>query len=226
MNTFSKISILFGCLLLIVACSAKEKSNNQKENEVTKANIDASVKAGLDTAYFAAGCFWCVEAVYERTKGVVDVVSGYSGGTSDNPTYEKVGAGLTNYAESVRVAYNPDEVSYETLVKIFFGTQNPTQVNGQGPDHGKQYRSAIWYRTDREKEIATKIKNELDASGKYNKPIAAEITKFISFYEAEDYHQNYYELHPNQPYVANVSRERVEMFYDKFKDLVKDKYKK
>jgi peptide-methionine (S)-S-oxide reductase len=180
----------------------------------------------LDTAYFASGCFWCTEAVFERVEGVVDVVSGYSGGTKQNPTYEEVGAGLTNYAEAVRIAYDPEKIGYKLLIEMFYASHDPTQLNRQGPDIGKQYRSSIFYRTEEEKTIASEIKDYLDKSGKYQSEIATTIVPFKNFYEAEAYHQNYYELHPNQPYVYSVSRPKVEKFVKEFETYLKEQYKK
>ncbi|MCG8383983.1 MAG: peptide-methionine (S)-S-oxide reductase MsrA, partial [Cytophagales bacterium] len=158
-------------------------------------------------------------------KGVYDVVSGYSGGKEKNPTYRQVSAGATSHAEAVRVLYDSEEVSYNLLVEMFFGSHDPTTLNRQGPDVGPQYRSAIFYQTDQEKRIASEVKDRLDQQGKFKDPIVTEITKFKAFYIAEDYHQNYYELHPNQPYIVSVSRPKVEKFMKSFKDRLKDQYK-
>lgn len=215
-----KLSFFISVLvfLLFFACSAKNK-----EGYKTETISDAEAKQ-LDTAYFASGCFWCTEAVFERVKGVKDVVSGYSGGSEKNPTYKAVSAGKTGHAESVRVAYNPEVISYEELVEIFFGSHDPTQLNRQGPDVGKQYRSAIFYETTQQKSIAEKVMKRLNNSGKYDKPIVTRVTKFSAFYKAEDYHQNYYELNPNVPYIISVSRPKVEKFMKEYKDKLKEKY--
>lgn len=180
--------------------------------------------AKLDTAYFASGCFWCTEAVFERVKGVHHVVSGYSGGIKENPTYREVSAGITKYAEAVRVLYNPEEITYPELVDMFFASHDPTQVNRQGPDVGKQYRSEIFFLNKEQKSVAESIKAKLDDSGKYSKPIATKITQFTNFYDAEDYHQDFYEIHPNQPYVYNVSRPKVEKFVKEYNSKLKEKY--
>nr|WP_245558456.1 peptide-methionine (S)-S-oxide reductase MsrA [Fulvivirga imtechensis] len=215
----SLVIVLSFCSLIF--CTAKENSTQ----DATKRHIDSGILARLDTAIFASGCFWCTEAVFERIKGVEDVVSGYSGGTKSSPTYEEVSAGLTNYAEAVRVLYDPQVVTYLELVEMFFASHDPTQLNRQGPDIGKQYRSAIFYKNESEKSTAEEVMQKLTNSGKYDKPIVTEITKFTSFYEAETYHQNYYELHPDQPYVASVSRPKVEKFMKEYKHKLKEKYR-
>jgi peptide-methionine (S)-S-oxide reductase len=214
--------ILAICSILFVCCAAKQNEEDSSEKVV----ISEEVENRLDTAYFASGCFWCTEAVFERVEGVVDVVSGYAGGTKQNPTYEEVGAGLTNYAEAVRIAFDPDKIDYKLLVEMFYASHDPTQLNRQGPDIGKQYRSSIFYRTEEEKTIASEIKDYLDKSGKYQSKIATTIVPFKNFYEAEVYHQNYYELHPNQPYVYSVSRPKVEKFIKEYKAYLKEQYKK
>ena len=172
-------------------------------------------------ATFASGCFWCVEAVYESVKGVSEAVSGYSGGKTKNPSYEQVGSGRTGHAEAVQVYYDPGAVTFEQLVAVYFGSQNPTQVNGQGPDHGSAYRSIIFYRNEEERKIAEGAKAALAASGKYNSPIAAEILPFTKFWRAEAYHQNYERKHPTHPYIRAVSIPRLNRFKAKFPELLK-----
>ncbi|CAM1341833.1 peptide-methionine (S)-S-oxide reductase MsrA [Tenacibaculum amylolyticum] len=171
-------------------------------------------------AYFASGCFWCVEAVFESVKGVDEAVSGYAGGHTKNPTYRSIGTGRTGHAETVAVYYNPKVVSFETLVYVFFGSQDPTTVNGQHPDYGTQYRSIAFYTNNKEKEIIEKVKNELNKKV-YDGKIATEVTKLDRFYKAEDYHQNYERLHPENPYVQNVSIPRLNRFKRKFPNLLK-----
>lgn len=180
----------------------------------------------LSKAYFASGCFWCVEAVFESVKGVEEAISGYSGGPEKNPTYQQVGRGLTGHAEAVEVYYDPTVVSYETLVKVYYGSHDPTTVNGQHPDFGRQYRSMIYYTNDKEKEIAEAFKAQLEASGKYSKPIATEIVAFEKFWKAEDYHQDYERLHPDNSYVRAVSIPRLNRFKEKFPELLKESAKK
>lgn len=207
-------------LATAIACSASKK----EEQKTIPVSANRQPPANLDTAYFASGCFWCTEAVFERVAGVYDVVSGYAGGTKANPTYQEVSYGKTDYAEAVRVAYDPDKVSYDKLIEFFYASHDPTQLNRQGPDVGKQYRSEIYYLTETEKKAAEQRKEQLDASGNYNKPIVTLITPFTTFYEAEDYHQNYYELHPNQSYVYSVSRPKVEKFMKEYKQYLKPEY--
>ena len=210
---------------------------NRTTNNTTTSDTPVTVPAptpvsledthdGLSKAVFASGCFWCTEAVFERVAGVKDVVSGYAGGSATDATYKKVAAGLTDHAEAVIVKYDPQVISYSTLVEVFFASHDPTQVNRQGPDVGRQYRSEIFYATDEEREIAQRYKSELDGSGKYSRPIATNLSKLETFYPAEDYHQNYYELNPNQSYVYNVSRPKVEKFMKEYPQLLKPKYRK
>ena len=221
MKSIRAIYPVFLIVFLTWSCQARE---SRQESVNATPVLTAAQKARLDTVYFASGCFWCTEAVFERVQGVYDVVSGYSGGDKKNPTYEQVGAGLTNYAEAVRVVYDPDQISYVELLEIFFASHDPTTLNRQGPDVGKQYRSAIFYRTDSEKSLATAMKEKLNQSGKYRNPVVTEITRFKSFYDAEDYHQDYYEIHPENPYVQSVSKPKVEKFMKEFKEKLKPEF--
>ncbi|TCI85098.1 peptide-methionine (S)-S-oxide reductase MsrA [Tenacibaculum sp. M341] len=173
-----------------------------------------------EVAYFASGCFWCVEAIFESVEGVEEAVSGYAGGHTKNPTYKKIGTGTTGHAETVAVYYDSKKVSFKTLADVFFGSHNPTTVNGQHPDYGTQYRSIAFYKTDAEKKILQAKVMDLNAEV-YKGKVATEITKFTKFYEAEDYHQNYERLHPNNPYVKNVSIPRLNRFKKKFPQLLK-----
>ena len=217
--TSIRILSIFSILLAFATCTSKGNS------DFSAPVISKEAASKLDTAYFASGCFWCMEAVFERVKGVYDVVSGYSGGKKQNPNYREVSAGITEHAEAVRVLYDPEEVNYTSLVEIFFGSHDPTTLNRQGPDVGKQYRSANFYASEEEKEIAIRIKTNLDSEGVFKNPIITEITAFEKFWDAEDYHQNYYEIHPNQPYIVSVSRPKVEKFMKQFKDKLKEQYK-
>lgn len=216
---------LFSMTLMwvFVSCAAKQKDGNIESSSFTvePTALSQEDKAQLDTATFASGCFWCTEAVFERVKGVKSVVSGYAGGKQPNPTYELVSAGKTDHAESVQVYYDPEQVSYHTLLEVFFATHDPTQLNRQGPDIGEQYRSAIFYHNMEQKEAATTYIQTLGQSGKYEKSIVTEINPYSEFYEAEDYHQNYYEHHPENPYIINVTKPKVEKFEKEFKDLLK-----
>jgi len=175
-------------------------------------------------AYFAAGCFWCVEAIFESVEGVEEAVSGYSGGHVENPNYKKIGTGTTGHAESVAVYYNPNKVSFETLVTVFFGSQDPTTINGQHPDYGTQYRSIAFYTNLYEKEIIEKKIEKLNKEV-YNGKIATEVKKFEKFYIAEEYHQDFKKRNPDNKYVINVSNPRLKKFTLKFPHLLKKSHK-
>jgi len=176
---------------------------------------------GLSKAYFASGCFWCVEAVYESVKGVAEAVSGYAGGDSPNPTYRAIGTGKTGHAETVEVYYNADDVSFETLLTVFFGSGDPTTLNRQGPDRGTQYRSILFYQNEEEKQAIEKKIADLEAEKIFNKPIVTEVQAFEKFYIAEQYHQDYERLNPQNPYVQSVSIPRLKKFQQKFPALLK-----
>ncbi|MBL0332149.1 MAG: bifunctional methionine sulfoxide reductase B/A protein [Chlorobiota bacterium] len=188
-----------------------------KVNEV----ISSKQNKELSKAVFSEGCFWCAEAVFEKIKGVIEVTSGYSGGDEKNPTYEQVGQGETGHAESIEVLYNPSIVTYKSLLKVFFNSQDPTQVNGQGPDMGSQYRSIAFYKNDLEKnEIESYIK-DLNKSGKYSKPISTQVNQFKYFWKAEDYHQDYVKNHPENSYVKHESIPRLNKAIREFPELLK-----
>ena len=158
---------------------------------------------GEATAVFAGGCFWGVDAVFKHVKGVKNVVSGYSGGSAGTAKYLLVGTGTTGHAESVRVTYDPAQVSYADLLKVFFAVaHDPTQKDRQGPDHGTQYRSAIFYTDPQQKDLAQRYIAQLDAAKAFDKPIVTQVAALDKFYPAEDYHQNYLALHPSEPYIV------------------------
>ena len=174
----------------------------------------------LKNAYFASGCFWCVESIYESLEGVNDVVSGYSGGWLKNPSYRQVLTGKTGHAESIKVSYNPNQISFSKLVEIFFASHDPTTLNRQGPDIGPHYRSIAFYETNEEKIIIEKeIKRLLD--NKVYDLIVTEVKNFEIFYLAESYHQDYKIKNPNNPYIWNVSVPRIEKFKSNYSDLLK-----
>ena len=219
----AKFSFLL--LILLVSCQGSiGQSNSERGNEVELIS-DADLPKDSAVAYLASGCFWCTEAQFERIKGVTDVVSGYAGGTKENPTYKEVAGGKTRYAEAVRVVYDPKIVSYETLLDVFFVGHDPTTLNRQGPDIGPQYRSAIFYVGETEKNIAEAKIKALNESGKLSAKVVTEVTAYTNFYKAEEYHQDYYELYPKQPYVYSVSRPKVEKVEEVFRDILKEKYK-
>jgi peptide-methionine (S)-S-oxide reductase len=178
------------------------------------------IAQGMATAYFASGCFWCVEAIYESVNGVEDVISGYAGGHTDNPTYEGSNTGTTGHAEAVKVVYNPEVVTFATLVDVYFGSQDVTQVNGQGNDMGSQYRSLIFYQNEAEQKIIQEKKVAL--AEKRNVKIAAEVKPFDKFWVAEEYHQDYEERNPNNSYIRNVSVPRLNRFKKEFPELLKE----
>ncbi|WP_010522293.1 peptide-methionine (S)-S-oxide reductase MsrA [Aquimarina agarivorans] len=203
-------------VLGINACINNPKSPIAKINNEP---IQTSRTDGLKNAYFASGCFWCVEAIFESVKGVKEVVSGYSGGITDNPTYKQVGSGNTGHAETVEVQYDPAIIDFETLVKVYYGSQNPTTY-GQAPDFGSAYRSIIFFQNDAEMQIAVDYRKKIQES--LSDKVRTEILPFEKFYEAEAYHQNYEKLNPNYPYIVRVSKPRLNRFKAKFPELVKN----
>jgi len=175
-------------------------------------------------ATFGAGCFWCVEAVYQRVDGVLLVESGYEGGGVEDPTYEQIFTGLTGHAEVCRLTYDPKKVKFEQLLEVFWKTHDPTTLNQQGNDVGTQYRSVVFYHNDEQKQLAEKYKKELDSSGAFDAPIVTEISKTSTFYKAEKYHQNYFNNNSTQSYCRFVVQPKVEKFEKVFgKTLSKSK---
>lgn len=219
-NVYISIGLI---ALLITACSSQtgKKSTASVTPKVMAQPIQADTTDGFARAYFASGCFWCVEAVYESVRGVKEVINGYSGGHTENPTYEASNTGQTGHAEAVEVIYDADKISFSELVDVYFGSQNPTQVNGQGPDRGSQYRSIIFYQNDQENKIIEEKKEAL--AKKLDQEVAAEIVPFQKFWKAERYHQDYEKNHPENPYIQNVSIPRLRRFQKKFPELLKDK---
>ncbi len=176
----------------------------------------------LETATLGGGCFWCVEAIYQDLRGVHAVVSGYAGGAIENPTYQQVCTGTTGHAEVTQITFDPEVISFEDLLYVFWRTHDPTTLNRQGADVGPQYRSVIFYHDNGQKNIAERSKQETDASGLWPNPIVTEIAPFRDFYEAEDYHQNYYSVNPNQPYCRAVIDPKVQKFRKAFQDKLKE----
>ncbi len=176
-------------------------------------------------ATFGAGCFWCVEAVFKQLQGVESVVSGYSGGRKDEASYRIVSAGQTRHAESVHITRDPKIISYDQLLEVFWRIHDPTTLNRQGADVGPQYRSVIFYHDDIQREKAEHYKKKLDASGLFIDPIVTEITPFESFYEAEEYHQNYFEQNPDQGYCRMVIRPKLDTFKSLFKEKIRDDFR-
>lgn len=210
-------------ITLIFSCHNQAQTNPKQQAVIDAEPVVVPLQDGKARAYFASGCFWCVEAIFESVEGVEESISGYAGGFTENPTYEKSNTGRTGHAEAVEIIYDPKVVSFSTLIDVYFGSQNPTQVNGQGPDHGSQYRSIIFYQTKEQKKI---IENKKAALAKeLNATIAAEVYPFQKFWVAEDYHQNYERRNPNNGYIKNVSIPRLNKFKAKFPELLKDNEK-
>jgi len=177
----------------------------------------------LETATFGAGCFWCVEAVFEQLEGVHKVVSGYTGGNTNNPNYREVCAGTTGHAEVAQIEFDPDVISYEELLEVFWQTHDPTTLNRQGNDVGTQYRSAIYYHSETQQRSAEESKAKMNKSGIWDDPIVTEITAIDVFYPAEDYHQSYFEMNPTQPYCQFVIHPKMKKFSKDFKEKLKTK---
>lgn len=217
-----KYFILF--LVLAVGCKAQTSNEDQSiqpENEQTLAYITQAALHEYDVAYFASGCFWCVEAIFESVKGVKESISGYAGGHSKSINYALSNTGKTGHAEAVAIYYRADEISFTELLDVYFGSQNIFQTDGQGPDHGSQYRSIIFYNTEKEKQEIIAKQNKIKQQ--YGKLPAAEVMPFDAFYVGEDYHQDYKQKHPNHPYILSVSTPRLKQFKASFSHLLKEK---
>lgn len=218
-NTLILLPLLF---CASISCQNTNTQNAKQQAVINATPIEVSQENGIAKAYFASGCFWCVEAVYESVHGVQEAISGYAGGFTDNPTYALSNTGRTGHAEAVEVLYDPTVVSFSTLVDVYFGSQNVAQVNGQGPDRGAQYRSIIFYQNETQKTLIELKKEALAKS--LNATIAAEVYPFQKFWKGEDYHQNYERLHPNNSYIRNVSIPRLRKFQQKFPHLLKSNH--
>ncbi|MGB5403572.1 peptide-methionine (S)-S-oxide reductase MsrA [Robiginitalea sp.] len=222
-----KAFYIFGITVLFTAtfsCQSQGKKSAPVEVPVI-ASLETPGEQDLsayETAYFASGCFWCVEAIFESVKGVAEVVSGYAGGTETDPTYEQVSYGRTGHAEAVEVYYDPEVISYFQLVQVFFGSHDPTSLNRQGPDRGPQYRSIAFYKNKTEQQTIRAYMDALEESGVYDQPIVTEITPFTKFYPAEAYHQDYEKNNPDNPYVQNVSIPRLNRFKANFAEFLKE----
>jgi peptide-methionine (S)-S-oxide reductase len=223
-HTFMKAGLGFTLITLTAFFSCAQQSpattKMMKDNNTTMSNATT----GRDTAVatFANGCFWCTEAIFEELDGVISAVSGYSGGHTENPTYKEVCTGETGHAECLQITYDPKKISFDELLEVFWKTHDPTTLNRQGADEGTQYRSAVFYHNQEQKEKAEKYKAELDKSGAFDNPIVTEITPFTTFYPAEDYHQQYFDNNEgNNPYCRIVIRPKVDKFRKVFKDKLK-----
>ncbi|BFP42602.1 peptide-methionine (S)-S-oxide reductase MsrA [Flavobacteriaceae bacterium GF1] len=220
-----KFFSLLSTVAIVLGCNTMTKSNNA---ELAQAKIPEKVILSpeelqqYETAYFASGCFWCVEAIFESVKGVKEVVSGYSGGSEENPTYEQVAYGRTKHAEAVEVYYNPKEISYLALVQVFFGSHDPTTLNRQGPDRGTQYRSIAFYKNGDEKKTIEDYINLLQSENVYDRPIVTDVMAFEKFWKAEEYHQDFERKNPDNSYVRAVSIPRLNRFKENFQEYLKE----
>ena len=204
-------------LISVSACGQKTKTAETDNSSKTPAQLSK-----YQVAYFGSGCFWCVEAIYESVKGVTEVESGYSGGHVENPTYEEVCTGTTGHAETVKIYYDSTVISYDDLLKVFYDSHDPTTLNRQGPDAGTQYRSAIFYQNNYERDHAKAYIDQLLKEKKFPR-ITTEVVKYTAFYKAEEYHQNFECRNPNNGYVQSVSQPRLEQFKIKAPELLKEK---
>lgn len=214
------------CTVLLVATLACSVVNADKSTAMVSETPAKTVNAmrtnekGIQTAVFAGGCFWGVEAVFEHIKGVTDVVSGYSGGDAKTADYELVSSGSTKHAEAVKITYDSSKVSYSQLLQVFFSVaHNPTELNRQGPDTGTQYRSAIFYNSDEQKRAAQSYIDELTKEKVFSRPVVTQVVELKDFYKAEDYHQDYLVNHPNQPYIVINDKPKVKNLQKQFPDL-------
>jgi len=207
--------LLLLCIYFFAACAQQSRGRNG-------GNASSMKSLSVDTATFGEGCFWCCEAVFQELKGIQSVVSGYSGGTVDHPSYEEVCTGTTGHAEVCQITFDPKQISYEDLLEVFWKTHDPTTLNRQGNDIGTQYRSVIFYHNEGQKRLAEHYKAALDSSGAFDSRIVTEISPFTNFFKAEDYHQDYYNEHGSQPYCQFVIRPKVEKFRKVFKEKLKE----
>ena len=222
-NVTAVLAVLAVALVLFAAKATRGASRESSE-PVAAPVVDATAMSSAeDTAVFAGGCFWGIEAVFEHVKGVKSAVSGYAGGNSANPSYEEVSSGDTGHAEVVQVIYDPSQVSYGKLLQIFFSVaHDPTQLNRQGPDHGTQYRSAIFYNTPQQQQVVESYIKQLTAAKTFARPIVTQVAKLRAFYPAEAYHQDYLVNHPNQPYIVINDKPKVAALKKQFPDIYRN----
>lgn len=213
-TTWRKNVLIVG-VMLVAASGLSSLPAAAQETAVQTESGDTPTES---IATFGGGCFWCVEAVFEKVNGVTDVVSGYAGGRRSNPTYEQVCTGLTGHAEVCQIKYDPSVVSFKELLEVFWKTHDPTTLNRQGPDKGTQYRSVVFYHDDEQKKLAEKYMKELDRSGAFESRIVTQIKRAPKFFPAEEYHQDFYRRNPNQSYCAAIVRPKVDKFMKAFED--------
>ncbi len=216
-NKIEKMNF-FGFALGVMLFSCQSQGNKPESSLAEENKVEIDYKK-LDTATFAGGCFWCVEASFEQIEGVVEAISGYTGGKEQTASYELVSSGRTRHAEAVQIYYDPNVIDYGTLLDIFFLAHDPTQLNRQGPDVGTQYRSEIFFHNAAQQAKAV-AKIEKIAS-KFDRPVVTKVSELEGFYKAEDYHQDYEKNHPNNPYIMNVSRPKIQKVAKVFKGRLK-----
>lgn len=209
------------CSFVITACGQNENSSSAKEEKTNLKTIAMSNKNDLDTATFGAGCYWCVEAIFQQLKGVDTVVSGFTGGTVKDPSYEAVCNGTTGHAEVIQITYDPKIITFTELLEVFWSSHDPTTLNRQGYDVGTQYRSAIFYHTEEQKKLAEEYKKKLNDEGAFENKIVTEVTAFDVFYPAKAEHQNYYNNNKSQGYCRMVITPKLEKFEKVFKEKMK-----
>jgi peptide-methionine (S)-S-oxide reductase len=223
MMSWTKSAVLSGVIMFGLSCSMDSVGSDlQKPLPKPTKDLTSEVKSGATrSVVFAGGCFWCIEGVFEQIEGVTNVVSGYAGGTAETADYKTVCSGTTDHAEVVQITYDPSKISYGTLLQVFFSLHHPTQLNGQGPDWGKQYRSAIFYGNDEEKAVAEAYIKQLTEAKIYDKPIVTKLEPLTKFYPAEDYHQDYVQHNPGQGYVRQWALPKIDKLKKLYPELLK-----
>lgn len=216
-----KAAVFLPLVLATVFAAWQLSSSERPEPEVSSPQRSREAQAMGQIATFGAGCFWCVEAVFQELEGVESVVSGYMGGAVDNPTYAQICTGTTGHAEVAQISFDPSRIDFATLLEVFWKTHDPTTLNQQGADVGTQYRSAIFYHDDDQRRLAEAYRAKLDASGAFSTPIVTEVVPATTFYGAEDYHQDYFRLNPDQGYCRAVVGPKVEKFRQVFAERLK-----
>ena len=219
-------TLALGCSLTGKTSSGKQEKKTEENNIERQTQSKMTDTTKLEKATLAGGCFWCIETIFQDLKGVEKVESGYSGGTTKNPSYQEVCTGTTGHAEVIQISFDPSVISFEQLLTVFFHVHDPTTLNRQGADAGTQYRSAIFYNNDEQRKTAEKVKEDITKSGLWDDPIVTEITAFDTFYKAEDYHQNYYKDNPEKSYCSYVIAPKVKKFYKEFGYLLKENAEK
>ena len=216
-QSIRSIVLTLGLLTCLTGVKAQDAATSAAQPEKS---------AQFETATFGGGCFWCVEAVFENMEGVMDVISGYSGGRVPNPSYQQVSTGLTGHAEVCQITFDPQKVSYIKLLEVFMKTHDPTTLNRQGPDQGTQYRSVIFTHSDEQKEAAELVKRKLTEEEVFRTKVVTQIVPFTAFYPAEDYHQNYYRKHPNESYCRMIVRPKIAKFKKVMAEMERKEKKK